>query len=246
MSIRAITAAAGLGLLAAACNQPAPAPEPVKPEEKPVAEQPAQDDAFKYAVNYECEGGGKIDVVFDRGSTRDALVRADGGTPVTLPMNPDSQTGIEYKSADATLGTDGSTIHWTAGGVTKVCNFVSRSLPPPTVDGAVRALTIDDAGKTVEIKTGEKITVALSGVPTAGYVWAVSSPPAFVKVTDGPGGATSSAQFTPGFAGGNHWEVVIIEATAAGEAEITLAQRRPWEDKAEPDASTFKFKLKAS
>ena len=102
------------------------------------------------------------------------------------------------------------------------------------------------AGKTVEIKTGEKITVALSGVPTAGYVWAVSSPPAFVKVTDGPGGATSSAQFTPGFAGGNHWEVVIIEATAAGEAEITLAQRRPWEDKAEPDASTFKFKLKAS
>jgi predicted secreted protein len=246
MSIRAITAAAGLGLLAAGCNPPAPASEPPKPEEKPAAEQPAAPDDFKYAVNYECEGGGKIDVVYDRGATRDALVRIDGGAPVTLPMNPDSQTGIAYKSADAELGSEGSTVRWTSGGTTKVCNFVSRSLPPPAVDGVVRALTVEDAGKSVEMKVGEKISVALSGVPTAGYVWAVASPPAFVKATDGPGGATSTAQFTPGFAGGNHWEVVIIEAVAAGEAEITLAQRRPWEDKAEPDASTFQFKLKAS
>jgi predicted secreted protein len=50
----------------------------------------------------------------------------------------------------------------------------------------------------------------------------------------------------PGFAGGNHWEVVVFEAVAAGEGEITLAQRRPWESTAEPDASTFKFMLKAS
>ena len=63
---------------------------------------------------------------------------------------------------------------------------------------------------------------------------------------DGPGGATTSAQFLPGFTGGNHWEVVIFEAVAAGEGEIVLAQRRPWEDAAEPDASTFKFTLKAS
>ena len=28
--------------------------------------------------------------------------------------------------------------------------------------------------------------------------------------------------------------------------EITLAQRRPWETTAEPDANTFKFKLKVS
>ncbi len=79
---------------------------------------------------------------------------------------------------------------------------------------------------------------SLVGVPTAGYVWGVTTPPAFIKATDGPGGATSTAQFTPGFAGGSHWEVVVIEAVAAGEGEITLAQRRPWEDKAEPDAST--------
>lgn len=244
MSIRAIAAAAGLGLLAAACNQPAPTPEPPKPEEKPAPA--AQDDAFKYAAGYACEGGGKVDVVYDRGAARDALVRVDGGAAMTLPLNPDSQTGIEYKNADATLGTDGSSIRWTSGGATKVCNFVNQTLPPPTVDGVVRALTAEDAGKSVEMKVGEKISVALSGVPTAGYMWGASSPPAFIKATDGPGGATSTAQLTPGFAGGNHWEVIIIEATAKGEGEITLAQRRPWEDKAEPDASTFKFKLKVS
>jgi hypothetical protein len=50
----------------------------------------------------------------------------------------------------------------------------------------------------------------------------------------------------PGFAGGNHWEVILVEAVAAGEGEIVLAQRRPWEDAAEPDADTFRFTLKAS
>jgi predicted secreted protein len=114
------------------------------------------------------------------------------------------------------------------------------------VEGAVRTLTIDDAGKVVELKVGEKVAVALSGVPTAGYLWAASAPPAWVKATEGPGGATTTSQFLPGFAGGNHWEVVVFEAVAAGQGEITLAQRRPWEDAAEPDASTFKFMLKAS
>ena len=39
---------------------------------------------------------------------------------------------------------------------------------------------------------------------------------------------------------------LVIEAVAVGEGEITLAQRRPWETAAEPDANTFKFKLKVS
>jgi predicted secreted protein len=246
MRIRAIVATIGFGLFAAGCNQPAPTPEPGKPEEKPMADQPAKDDPFRYAVNYECEGGGKLDVVFGNGAAGDVLARMDGGATMTLALNPDSTAGLEYKSADATLVTDGSSVTWTAGSAAKTCAFVDRSLPAPTAEGVVQTLTADDAGKTVEMTVGEKIAVALVGVPTAGYVWAVSSPPAFVKATDGPGGATSTAQFTPGFAGGSHWEVVIIEGVAAGEGEITLAQRRPWEDKGEPDASTFKFTLKVS
>lgn len=246
MRITVIAAMAGLGLLATACNQPAT--EPAAPE-TPVAEQPGQQVAtgqFGSAVNYECEGGGTVDVVYNMGSGSDVIARLDGGAAVSLPMNPDSQTGIEYKNADTTLTSDGSSVTWKSGTTTKTCMIKTRSLDAPKVDGAVRALTEADAGASVEMKVGEKITVALVGVPTAGYVWAASSPPAFIKASDGPGGATSTAQFTPGFTGGSHWEVVIIEAIAAGEGEITLAQRRPWETTAEPDASTFKFKLKVS
>lgn len=247
MRIRAIAAMAGLGLIVAACNQPAPTPAPATPEEKPVADQPtAINDPFNYAVNFECEGGGKIDVVFNQGSERSALVRVDGGAPMTLPLDPATQTGVEFKDATSALTSEGDRITWKSGATTKTCTFVSRSLPPPAADGVVRTLTVDDAGASVAIKIGEKIAVALSGVPTAGYVWGVSTPPAFIKATDGPGGSTSTAQFLPGFAGGNHWEVIVIEALAAGETEITLAQRRPWETAAEPDASTFKFKLKVS
>ena len=110
----------------------------------------------------------------------------------------------------------------------------------------MRNLTEADAGASVEMKVGEKISVSLSGVPTAGYVWGADKPPAFVKVSEGPGGATSSAQFLPGFAGGNHWEVLVIEAIAPGEGEIALAQKRPWEEQAAPDDKRFKFQLKVN
>ena len=222
---------AGLGLAACVAQK--------TEEAKPVA-----DARFDYAANFTCEGGSKLDIVF--GGNDSLLARIDGGAAMTLPMDPGGTTGPTWKNETATLVLDGPGATWAMGGPAKPCTFEARSLPPPKVDGVVKTLGAEDAGKPVEIKVGEKIAVALSGVPTAGYVWAASAPPAWIKASDGPGGATSSAQFLPGFTGGNHWEVVIFEAIAAGEGEIVLAQRRPWEPAAEPDASTFKFTLKAS
>jgi len=118
------------------------------------------------------------------------------------------------------------------------------SLPAPVANGVSRNLTVADEGKTVAMKVGEKISISLVGVPTAGYLWAADKAPDFVKVSDGPGGPTSSAQLQPGFTGGNHWEVLIVEATKAGEGELVLGQRRPWEPKTEPADKTFKVKLK--
>ena len=186
MSFRAIAAVAGLGLLAGACSQPAP-PAPAEPT--PVADQPATPaapDAFAYAVNYECEGGGVVDVVFNSGNGSDVLARLDGGAAETLPGNPDSQTGMEYKNATTTLQTDGSSVTWKSGATTKTCMIKTRELPAPTVAGVVRTLTATDAGASVDVKVGDKISVALVGVPTAGYVWGAASPPAFIKATDGP------------------------------------------------------------
>ncbi len=108
MHIRAIAAVAGLGLLAAACSPPAP-PAPAEPT--PVADQPAAPpaaDAFASAVNYECEGGGVVDVVF--GGQDGVTARLDGGAAEILPMNSDSQTGMEYKNTSTTLSTDGSSV----------------------------------------------------------------------------------------------------------------------------------------
>ncbi len=237
-------AVAGLGLLAAACSQ-TPA-EPAKPEE---AKPAAADPAFDQALTFNCEGGGKLDVVFnmDQGGM---LARFDGG-----PGQPFKPVEMEERdSSDVRFTADGATIDYgmgetmtyESGSTKKTCTFVTTDLPAPTVAGVKHVLTSADAGKTFDVKIGEKVSIALVGVPTAGYLWAATKPPAWVKASDGPGGATSSAQLLPGFAGGSHWEVVIIEAVAAGEGEITLAQRRPWEDTAEPDASTFVFKLKAS
>jgi inhibitor of cysteine peptidase len=231
MRTTTIAALAGLGLAACVAQK--------AEEAKPVA-----DTRFDYAANFTCEGGAKLDVLFN--DADGVLARVDGGAAITLPVDPSGTTGPTWKNEAATLVLDGPGATWTTGGTTTPCTFEARSLPPPKVDGVVKTLGAEDAGKPFELKVGEKIAVALSGVPTAGYVWAAATPPAWVKATEGPGGAISSAQFLPGFAGGNHWEVVVFEAVAAGEGEITLAQRRPWEDAAEPDASTFKFTLKAS
>ncbi len=242
----AAAAATGLGLLAAACNQPPAAPS--AEETKPVADtkpaDPGAPDPFLYAANFECESGSKIDIVFESGAERTALYRIDGGAPKQIPPDPAAQSGMVFKDASATLSFEGDGLQMTSGGATKVCKFVSRSLPPPAVPGVVRDVKAQDAGASVTMKVGEKISVSLSGIPTAGYVWSADSPPAFVKASDGPGGATSSAQFLPGFAGGNHWQVTVIEAMAKGEAEIALVNKRPWEDKAAPDDERFKFKLK--
>ena len=241
MRMTAIAAVAGLGL-AACVGQAGNSAGTSGSEAKPVA---VADARFDYAANFTCEGGAKLDVLFHQADGA-ALARVDGGAAMTLAPDDTATDGPTWKNDTAKLVLDGPGATWTSGGAANPCTFESRSLPAPKIDGVTHALTIDDAGKSFEVKVGQKVAVALSGVPTAGYVWGAAKPPAWVKASDGPGGATSSSQFLPGFTGGSHWEVVIIEAIAAGEGEITLAQRRPWETESEADATTFKFKLKAS
>jgi predicted secreted protein len=117
-------------------------------------------------------------------------------------------------------------------------------LPAPLPYEAMRAIDIEDAGKTIELPVGATFVVQLVGVPTAGYLWKPVSPPAFLKVGPETGGPTTKAQLQPGFAGGSHWEVFQFTATTAGTGELVFEQRRPWETN-EPPASTFKVTIKA-
>jgi len=113
-----------------------------------------------------------------------------------------------------------------------------KPLPPPKAGAVTIDLRKEDAGKTFTMKVGQRFSVSLVGVPTAGYLWAPVNPPAFLKAVGDTSGPTHSDQLKPGFAGGNHWEVSVFEATQPGKAILKFEQRRPWE-KTEPPADTW-------
>lgn len=249
-----VFAAAG-ALTLTACNQEAtPAKEQAmqneapSPAPTPPATPPNPDDTrFARALEFDCGAGSKLEVSLGYGDDRNAIARLNGGAVKTMAADATVHDSLAFAAGDTRLvmGFDNN-LTYTDGATKLTCKFVSREFPAPTTSGVVQTLTLSDAGKTVMFRKGEKIAVALVGVPTAGYVWAADSAPGFVKVSDGPGGPTSSAQMLPGFAGGSHWEVLIVEATGTGEGELVLAQRRPWEKTSDKDAPTFKVTLKVS
>lgn len=117
-------------------------------------------------------------------------------------------------------------------------------LPAPVQAGVAVTITSAQAGQTVTVPVGTPFAVALVGIPTAGYVWEVTSIPAFLAQTGSGGGPTTQAQTQPGFVGGNHWEVTYFTASAAGEGELVLAQSRPWETNTPPN-NTFRVRIHA-
>jgi inhibitor of cysteine peptidase len=125
--------------------------------------------------------------------------------------------------------------------------------PTPKANGAIAAptakddvvhVTSADAGKVVTVKVGQTLAVELVGIPTAGYLWAPVSTPAFLAQSGERSGPTSEAQKQPGFAGGRHWEVTLFTATGAGQGELKFEQRRPWE-KDEPPTKVFAVTIEA-
>jgi inhibitor of cysteine peptidase len=97
---------------------------------------------------------------------------------------------------------------------------VGRTFPPE-----VRFLTEADAGSTVTLRAGDRLSVHLAGNPTAGYAWEVAAVDARVLAPAGePGYQASSAAIGSG--GVFAFE---FEAAAAGHTALRLIYRRPWE-----------------
>lgn len=114
----------------------------------------------------------------------------------------------------------------------------------PTPSDVATRITAEQNGHTVNVAVGQRFAIELVGVPTAGYVWAPKTVPAFLALAGETSGNTSQAQSQPGFTGGNHWEVTMFTATAAGTGEIVMEQRRPWET-TEPANATFRVTIHA-
>jgi inhibitor of cysteine peptidase len=123
---------------------------------------------------------------------------------------------------------------------------VSNNAPvaAPTPDGVNIKITAAQAGQVVRVAVNQRFSVELVGVPTAGYVWAPAALPPFLTRAGEATGPTIAAQNQPGYAGGNHWEVLMFAATAPGTGELVIEQRRPWET-TEPPSNTFRVTIEA-
>lgn len=120
----------------------------------------------------------------------------------------------------------------------------NNSVPAPTPSDVTTRITAEQNGQMVNVAVGQRFAIELVGVPTAGYVWAPSQVPAFITRAGEASGNTTQDQSQPGFTGGNHWEVTMFSATAAGTGEIVMEQRRPWET-TEPANATFRVTIVA-
>lgn len=118
------------------------------------------------------------------------------------------------------------------------------AVPAPTPDDVTIRINAEQNGQRVEVAVNQRFAVELIGVPTAGYQWAVAQMPAFLTRAGDASGNTSEAQSQPGFTGGNHWEVLMFAATAPGEGELLIEQRRPWEAN-EPANASFRVTIVA-
>ncbi|MEZ5956679.1 MAG: protease inhibitor I42 family protein [Hyphomonadaceae bacterium] len=118
------------------------------------------------------------------------------------------------------------------------------SVQAPTPSDVTTRITAEHNGQTVNVDVGRRFAIELVGVPTAGYVWEPSQMPPFITRAGEVSGNTTQAQNQPGFTGGNHWEVTMFTATAAGTGEIVMEQRRPWETN-EPPSQTFRVTVVA-
>ena len=114
-----------------------------------------------------------------------------------------------------------------------------QALLPPRPQGTKLTITDNDDGQTFQVRLGDRIAVSLKGTPTAGYEWGAPKPPAILKEAGRLSGPTISDQLYPGFAGGNHWEVIAFDAMKVGSGKLRLEQRRSWEDKKEKPAATL-------
>ncbi len=115
---------------------------------------------------------------------------------------------------------------------------------PPTPNAVTIHIRQEQNGQTVQVPVNQRFAVELVGVPTAGYVWAPATMPAFLTRAGEASGNTTEAQSQPGFAGGNHWEVLMFAATGPGTGELVLEQKRPWETN-QPPAQTFRVTIQA-
>jgi len=106
------------------------------------------------------------------------------------------------------------------------------------VGGGDMVLTEEDNSKTIQLNSGQKLSITLEGNPTTGYTWEVESP------ETGPLEQLGEPEFEPSSdalgAGGKI--TLHFQATSSGEMLLRLVYHRPWEQGVPPE-KTFEVKV---
>jgi inhibitor of cysteine peptidase len=92
-------------------------------------------------------------------------------------------------------------------------------------------VSVDDAGREVQLNKGQTLAVTLEGNPTTGYSWEVAES-LDEKVLRQVGEAEFKAESEALGAGGV--QILRFEAVNAGQTTLNLVYHRSWEEGVEP------------
>ena len=99
-------------------------------------------------------------------------------------------------------------------------------------------LAAADSGRTIELTTGQVVTITLEANPTTGYTWEVVEAPSG-QVMRQVGEIEFESESDAIGAGGV--QIIRFEVVNAGQTSLTLVYHRPWETDVEPlDAFSIK------
>ena len=87
--------------------------------------------------------------------------------------------------------------------------------------------TYTDSGQTISIGVNQEFVIALGSNPTTGYSWQGSYDETMLELV---GGESTYKESKEGVVGAGGIEYFQFKVLKAGETEITLVYKRPWEE----------------
>lgn len=121
--------------------------------------------------------------------------------------------------------------------ITLIAAFIALLMTLTACGSAAVKLDEQDNGQTVEVNSGDKITITLEGNPTTGYSWELSEFDASVVEPAGEADYKSDSKLL----GSGGVYTFTLNALAPGATTMKFIYHRSWED-AEP-AQVFEVTL---
>ena len=90
--------------------------------------------------------------------------------------------------------------------------------------------TYTDSGQTISIGINQEFVIALGSNPTTGYSWQESYDETRLELVGGESTYKPGKEAKQGVVGAGGVEYFRFKALKAGETEITLVYKRPWEE----------------